>query len=176
MADNLLILLKKHAHVLEENPAFNYDNRWKVDKLYDFDDVFTAPMFGFDSARDYYRHGSPVNRIMGIKVPTVIINALDDPIAHKACIPYIDASKNPYLLLTTTSLGGHLGWYQPHGKLWYPQLSPRFSELLIRMSIWKRVFLTLPLKDPCDYLTLIDWFFLSTQSLLKTHRLNFGTL
>lgn len=130
MAKNLLRLLKNHHKVMEQRPEFDYEARKKVKYIFDFDDTYTAPLFGFDSAKDYYRSASSVHRIMGIKTPTLIINALDDPIVHKDCIPYIESKKNPYTVLATTSLGGHLGWFQPGGKLWYPSVISNFFKTL----------------------------------------------
>lgn len=121
MGKNLLRLLKNHHKALEQDPLFNYENRKFVKNIVDFDTYFTAPLFGFDTAMDYYRNASSVHRLMNIRVPTVIINALDDPIVDKDCIPYAEAQKNPYVVLATTSLGGHIGWFQSGGKRWYPK-------------------------------------------------------
>lgn len=130
MTKGLLKLLKNHHKMLEQRPGFDYELRHKVHRIFDFDDQFTAPLFGFDSAKDYYRSASSVNRIMGIKTPTLVINALDDPIVHKDCIPYIEAEKNPYIVLSTTSLGGHLGWFKANGDVWYPPAITGFFKAL----------------------------------------------
>lgn len=130
MAKNLINLVKHHKDVLAQSPVFDYENRKKVHTIAEFDDYFTAPLFGFDSSKDYYRSASSVHRIMNIKVPTLILNALDDPIVHHDCIPYKEAAKNPYLVLSTTSLGGHIGWFQPGNKLWYPPVISKFFKTL----------------------------------------------
>lgn len=128
MAKNLLRLLKNHQKVLQKNPTFDYEKRKNVHKIQDFDDAFTAPFFGFDTAKDYYRNASPVHRLMNIRVPSLIINSLDDPVVHQDCIPYIESAKNPYIVLSTTSLGGHIGWFQPGGKRWYPGVISKFFK------------------------------------------------
>lgn len=129
MKDNLVRLIKNHHTTLASNPEFDYEKRKTLKNIEDFDNAYTAPLFGFDSARDYYRNGSSVLRIMNIRVPTVIINALDDPVVHKDCIPYVEAFKNPYLVLSTTSLGGHLGWTQPGtGNNWLPKAVSKFFK------------------------------------------------
>ncbi|VVT50818.1 uncharacterized protein SAPINGB_P002890 [Magnusiomyces paraingens] len=130
MTKNLVRLLKNHKDVLAQNPNFDYEKRLSLKYIYDFDDAFTAPLFGFDSAKDYYRSASSVHRILGIRVPTVTINALDDPIVHKDCIPYKEAIKNPYILLATTSLGGHIGWFKRGNQLWYPPVITKIFSAL----------------------------------------------
>lgn len=113
MAKNLLKLVKNHLPRLETIPLFDYGKRHEIKLISDFDNEYTAPFFGFDTGKDYYRTASSVNLLMNIRTPTVIVNSLDDPIVGKGCIPYLEAYKNPYVILTTTSLGGHLGWFQP---------------------------------------------------------------
>lgn len=128
MAKNLLRLLKNHHVKLQENKNFDYEKRREVKMISDFDNQYTAPLFGFDTANDYYRNASSVHRLMNIRTPTVIINALDDPIVHEDCIPYLEAMKNPYVILSTTSLGGHIGWFQPGGKRWFPPVISEFFK------------------------------------------------
>lgn len=114
----------------------NVDARTKslnIKSIHDFDQYFTAPYFGFHSAKDYYRNASSVIRLMNIRTPTLILNALDDPIVHKDCIPYREAFLNPYLVLSTTSLGGHIGWFtargaggRNEGHRWFPEVIARY--------------------------------------------------
>lgn len=129
MAKNLLRLIKNHQHALASHPEFDYEARKHVKSMEDFDNVYTGPLFGFDSAKDYYRSGSSVQRVLGIRIPTLLVNAIDDPIVTKDCIPYVEACKNPYLVLATTSLGGHLGWTQPGpDNNWLAKVSAKFFK------------------------------------------------
>ena len=50
-----------------------------VETLWDFDDVITAPVHGFESAEDYYRRSSSIRFLQGIQVPTLLLSAEDDP-------------------------------------------------------------------------------------------------
>lgn len=131
MAQNLLRLAKNHHKKLEGQPTFDYEKRHDVTNIAEFDDAFTAPMFGFDTAKDYYRNASSVHRLMNIRTPTLLLNALDDPVVHKDCIPYKEAYKNPYIILTTTTLGGHLGWTQPgQNNFWAPKAISKFFKVI----------------------------------------------
>lgn len=53
-----------------------------VEKAYflrEFDDHFTAPVFGFQNSDEYYREASLVNRFEKIQVPVLCVGATDDP-------------------------------------------------------------------------------------------------
>jgi pimeloyl-ACP methyl ester carboxylesterase len=45
----------------------------------EFDDVYTAPYFGFRDASDYYHRASAMRIIDRVRVPTLVISAEDDP-------------------------------------------------------------------------------------------------
>ena len=62
---------------------------------------------GFDSVDEYYDHQDTVARLNKINIPTLYLNALDDPCISQDLIPYSEIKKNPNLLLATTKRGGH---------------------------------------------------------------------
>ncbi|ODQ68058.1 AB-hydrolase YheT [Nadsonia fulvescens var. elongata DSM 6958] len=119
MASNLKKLVKNHLKVLEQRPDFDSSKLGQCKTILDFDTNFTATLFGFDTAMDYYRHGSSVNRLMNNHTPSLILHALDDPIAPKTSLPYTEVQKNPYTYMVTSSLGGHLGWFEKGGQRWF---------------------------------------------------------
>ena len=53
-----------------------------------FDELFTAPIFGYDSQDDYYRKAACFHRIPNIAVPTFFMNAMDDPIVGDEAIDF----------------------------------------------------------------------------------------
>ncbi len=55
--------------------------------LREFDDAVTAPVHGFRDADDYYRRASSGPRVPQIRVPTLLIHALDDPFVPAAAVP-----------------------------------------------------------------------------------------
>lgn len=138
MTKNLGRLLKNHVKVLEKNPVFDYSKMKTIKYMYEFDDAYTAPFFGFDSASDYYRNGSSILRAINIRTPTLILNALDDPIVGSAALPYKEVEKNPYLVMAATSLGGHLGWYKTGNKVWYPPVISKFFRTLDKNVDYKK--------------------------------------
>ena len=77
--------------------AYNVEYLANVKSLYDFDDIYTAPIHGYEGSDDYYTKCSAKPFIKSIAKPTLIINALDDPFLPKACYPYNEIAKNEIL-------------------------------------------------------------------------------
>ncbi len=82
----------------------------KVRSIREFDDVVTAPHFGFGTAENYYRLASSRHLLRDIRVPTLLIQARDDPMIPFE--PFQDSSinRNPFLRLLATEKGGHTGF------------------------------------------------------------------
>jgi predicted alpha/beta-fold hydrolase len=72
-----------------------------------FDELYTAPHFGFKNASDYYYRASAMRVIDRVRVPARIITAGDDPFVPT--LPFRDATvrSNPHLDVTITRHGGH---------------------------------------------------------------------
>jgi predicted alpha/beta-fold hydrolase len=79
----------------------------------DFDEVYTAPYFGFRSAEDYYHRASALRIVDRIRVPTLIIAAADDPFVPPE--PFRDprVRANPHVDCWITDHGGHCGFVGP---------------------------------------------------------------
>ena len=75
-----------------------------------FDDRYTAPMFGFGDALDYYRRASCGPHLATIRVPALILNAADDPFLSPGCYPRATAEANRHLCLEIPRTGGHVGF------------------------------------------------------------------
>jgi predicted alpha/beta-fold hydrolase len=75
-----------------------------------FDEIFTAPHFGFGGASDYYHRASAMRVIDRIRVPALVITAADDPFVPIA--PFRDprVTSNPHIRLIVTPHGGHCGF------------------------------------------------------------------
>ncbi|AAS50967.1 ABR194Cp [Eremothecium gossypii ATCC 10895] len=98
----------------------------------DFDNFFTAPALGFKNANDYYKAASPVNIVGKIRVPTLLINALDDPmVGAEGFLPIEKLRSNKHILLCTTDIGGHLAYLD---KNYTPWMAGRVAEFLSKMD------------------------------------------
>lgn len=76
-----------------------------------FDDEITAPLFGWKDRDDYYRKAACIHRIPMITIPSLFLNAKDDPIIGEKAIDYAIFKTNENCILATTEHGGHLGYH-----------------------------------------------------------------
>ena len=82
----------------------------RVKRLIDFDEYYTSSLNGFSNARDYYAKANCKQFLGSIKLPALLINALDDPFLSDTCFPYAEAKKNKNFSLMTPQYGGHVGF------------------------------------------------------------------
>jgi len=78
----------------------------------EFDGRITAPLHGFAGAADYYRRASSLPHLAAIRVPTLLVNALDDPFLSPTCYPRAAAAANDRLVLEMPVSGGHVGFVE----------------------------------------------------------------
>ncbi len=100
----------------------------KVDNFDDFDTHFTARLHGFKDARDFYQSVSADNWMHRIAIPTLIINALNDPLLGKACYPVKLAESKSEILLEMPNRGGHTGFTLQNQEFTWTEL--RFLDFL----------------------------------------------
>lgn len=84
----------------------------------EFDGTYTAPLNGFLSAEDYWARASSKPSLVGITVPTLLVNALNDPFLGAECFPREEAEANPHLFLELPESGGHLGFLTLGNEYW----------------------------------------------------------
>ncbi|PSQ72989.1 MAG: alpha/beta hydrolase [Bacteroidetes bacterium QH_6_64_77] len=91
-----------------------------ITTLRGFDDAYTAPLHGFDGAADYYRCASSKPLLPDIAVPTLLLNAANDPFLPPACYPYSIARNHARLTLEVPESGGHGGFvsFNDAGTYW----------------------------------------------------------
>ncbi len=91
--------------------------------LHEFDDIVTAPLHGFASADDYWRRASSKPWLGGIRVPTLLINARNDPFMPDGVLPDKQQVSST-VALEYTRAGGHVGFATgpfPGRLNWLPQ-------------------------------------------------------
>ena len=81
----------------------------------EFDRLVTAPLGGFLDAQDYYAQVSSINFVADVKVPTLVLRALDDPFFAND-LPMELLRQNPCLQLGFTEYGGHVGFVEGFGR------------------------------------------------------------
>lgn len=83
--------------------------------LREFDEVITAPAFGFRDAEDYYYRSSALRVIGAIGVPTLILIAQDDPFVPFASFGDPAVAGNPQITLVAPPHGGHCAFISRFG-------------------------------------------------------------
>ena len=76
----------------------------------EFDSLFTAPINGFRDVTDYYTRSSSLQFVPNITVPTLIVNAKNDPFLSPECFPEAMARELPNVWMEFPERGGHCGF------------------------------------------------------------------
>lgn len=118
--------VKEKIHLMI--PPMTYEGFKSIKTFQEFDGLYTAPAHGFLSAEDYWTRCSSRQFIPRIGVPTLLINALDDPFLGKECFPREEAEKNPLFFLEMPSAGGHVGFvtFNSQGEYWHETRAASF--------------------------------------------------
>jgi len=93
-------------------------NTPKVDKhllsrawgLRQFDEAVSRRVHGYNDLVEFYEAQSCLHVVQNITVPTLCLNAVDDPVSDVTLVPLEKIKGNPNVALVTTPHGGHLGW------------------------------------------------------------------
>ncbi len=91
----------------------NLENYSKIKNFKDYDGRYTAPIHGFKSAEDYWSKCSSGPLLNNIQVPSLIVNAADDPFLGSKCYPR-QQQTNPNISLEIPKYGGHIGFMKHH--------------------------------------------------------------
>jgi hypothetical protein len=105
----------------------------RIKTFKDFDDRYTAPLHGFESAEDYWRRASSKQFLPAIAVPALLVNAGNDPFLGKECYPTAEARRHPKVYLEMPASGGHVGFvsFTKGGEYWS---ETRAGEFLAEVS------------------------------------------
>jgi len=128
LLDRLIKKMHLKRHLMNgTNPQFPDPS--KMQNFRHFDDAFTAPIHGFDSAQHYYQKCSARQFLCGIDKPTLIIQSRDDPFMNPDALPG-ENELSDSVTLELSARGGHVGFIG--GRLWpEPWLEKRIHRFLI---------------------------------------------
>ncbi|MBU1344219.1 MAG: alpha/beta fold hydrolase [Proteobacteria bacterium] len=100
----------------------------KIKDFKAFDDRYTAPIHGFKNANDYWKKCSSKPYIPDITVPTLIVNAVNDPFLPQACFPEKEAGSNRHVTLLMPKSGGHVGFisFNKQNRYWSEKQTMEF--------------------------------------------------
>jgi uncharacterized protein len=128
----LATLKKKSLAKLASHPGLYDAARVRAAyTLREFDDLVTAPLHGFRDTNDYWTRASSKPVLRHIGIPTLIINARNDPFLPASALPGVDAV-SAAVTLEQPEEGGHVGFVAgafPGHLEWLPQRVMDFFRL-----------------------------------------------
>ena len=95
---------------LKQHPGlFDAQRMLASNDLYEFDNVFTAPLHGFQTTDDYWRRASALPLMANIQIPALALNALNDPFIPADSLPSTHTVSS-CVELWQPPHGGHVGF------------------------------------------------------------------
>ena len=119
---------------------FDNNKRWNLEQVFssttvrEFDISLTTKMFGYKDVVEYYTAARLYHKVENIKVPTLAINAEDDPFQPGDSLPKDGAARSSHLAIVTTQYGGHVGFvdgFLPNGYFFSDRLFSQFASAAI---------------------------------------------
>lgn len=89
------------------------DPKLKMETFQQFDGFYTAPLHGFKDAEDYWKRCSSRHLLDSISIPTLLVQADNDPFLGADCYPHDEARNSEHFHLEVTRSGGHIGFGSP---------------------------------------------------------------
>ena len=100
---------KALAKLVQHPGLFDRERLLRARDLYEFDNVFTAPLHGFRDTEDYWARGSAKPHLARIRIPALVLNARNDPFVPASCLPRA-GEVGPCVTLWQPGHGGHVGF------------------------------------------------------------------
>ena len=128
--------LERIGHIDDANKISQLGDLAAVNSFWQYDDRVVAKLHGFADVHDYYQRSSSRQFLSGIKVPTLLIQALDDPFMTPDVLPDLHEI-SPSVQLEFTPQGGHVGYIS--GQLpfkpsyWLDQRIPEFLRTYLKV-------------------------------------------
>jgi len=101
--------LEKLGATQEANKIKQLGDLTDINSFWQYDDLVVAKLHGFANADDYYQKSSARQFLKTIAIPTLIIQAFDDPFMTPDVLPHLD-ELSPAVQLEITQGGGHVGF------------------------------------------------------------------
>jgi predicted alpha/beta-fold hydrolase len=83
----------------------------RVRSLREFDDLVTGPLHGFHNADDYWTRAAAKPHLHRVRIPTLVVNALNDPFVPARSLPQAH-EVGAHVTLWQPGAGGHVGFAQ----------------------------------------------------------------
>jgi predicted alpha/beta-fold hydrolase len=121
-------------------PEFHVDKELlaKATRFKHLENLYTVPVFGFESPEDYWAKASSKPYLSQIKKPTLLINAKDDPFLANECFPFEEAHNSDDFFFERPNYGGHVGFmtsFKPSENTWLEHRIARFIKENIHIDL-----------------------------------------
>lgn len=104
-------MVPKALKKLEQHPGlFDGERLREVRDLYEFDNLFTAPLHGYRDTEDYWARASAKPHLHQIRIPALVLNARNDPFVPAVCLPTPGSVPGDWVQLAQPAQGGHVGF------------------------------------------------------------------
>ena len=100
---------KALAKLAQHPGLFDRQRLMAARDLYEFDNVFTAPLHGFKDTDDYWARGSAQPHLHRIRIPALVLNARNDPFVPGHALPRAE-QVGRHVTLWQPAHGGHVGF------------------------------------------------------------------
>jgi hypothetical protein len=101
---------KALAKIAHGHLALRADRVARVHTFYEFDGLVTAPLHGFRDADDYWARASSAPWLGRVRVPTLVLNARNDPFLPRAALERATRGASRHVVLEFPETGGHAGF------------------------------------------------------------------
>lgn len=140
MTKRLVSLLRQHPGL---STVIDYESALQSSSMREFNERVYEPLMGLNGFRCSFENqlNNNFNNVARIRVPTLCISALDDPICSAEFIPYSLFKNSSNFFLMTCEKGGHCGFYQGNGGScsWADQMACTFLDAMIHFNLRKSV-------------------------------------
>jgi predicted alpha/beta-fold hydrolase len=106
---------KALAKLAQHPGLFDRDRMLAARDLYEFDNIFTAPLHGFRDTDDYWARGSAKPHLHRIRIPALVVNARNDPFVPASSLPAAH-EVGSHVRLWQPAHGGHVGFPAGDGR------------------------------------------------------------
>ncbi|MDD5579127.1 MAG: hydrolase [Methylobacter sp.] len=129
--------LEKLDNIAEAEKIRQLGDLSKINSFWQYDDQVVAKLHGFKNVDDYYQRSSSRQFLKSIAVPTLIIQAADDPFMTRDVLPDLDELSS-FVHLEITPGGGHVGFIAGHipfePRYWLEQRIPEFLKQHVNLD------------------------------------------
>ena len=129
------LLSRMKAESLATGAMLNIQERARIRaarSVREFDDHFVAPRNGFADADDYYARCMALPFLAAIRVPTLVVHALDDPWIPGDAYTGYDWRGNPTLTPLLPAEGGHVGFHAADSRVpWHDRAAGAFVDRVV---------------------------------------------